>query len=441
MSARSSRAGEILLVLEAAFGGFYVSIARALFVPMLTYSGYPLELLSMVILPTGFAGAVLSLYIYRHSGFVSSKFKPLLFTSHIGERLLWVLPPFLLASPAAESIVYMLGNLAALTTGLLLSALIFLYFPERDVVRVAVSRSASGAAASLLGSLYMTYLPTVMPAPDVYYVLYLSAFAAGVISSISLALVPNIPSSIPEPGGALPEEVAVKSGNAFLVLMLMTAGGNLVGIAWSPLLKALNAPLYIPLALSLAGNLGALLGSYAWRGYRSYLAAMLVNSLFTALVPFFSQPEAHPLLSFAMSATFMGANLLGMQLFAQLSGRMGRVKASVFQTSSNYVGLLLAASLSTLLPMSPQAALLAAALIKLLGVVVAAIAIPETAIVKGRRVYEYSRLVYSTSLYGFTFTVQASREFLKTMLEMLATVALIVLIYVVHRLSTFLAGA
>lgn len=437
---RSSRIGEVLLTLEAAFGGFYVSISRALFVPMLTYSGYPLELLSLVVLPTGLAGAALSLHVYRRSAFVSSKFKYLLFLSHIGERILWVLPPFLLTWPMAESLVYMIGNLAALLTGLMMSTLIFSYFSAEYVIRVSVSRSAAGAAASLLGSLYMTYLPATMSPPDVYYVLYISAFSAGIISSISLALVPNIPSTIPEPVGSVPEEIVVKSSNAFLVLMLMNAGGNLVGLAWSPLLKMLDAPLYISLALSLTGNLGALLGSYAWRGYKPYLVAMLANTLLTAVIPVVNQPSIHPLLSAFTSMTFMGANLLAMQIFAQLSSKLGRVKASVFQTSAGYVGLLLASLLSTLFSMSPQSALVAAAFIKLLGVFVAALAIPETAVVEGRRVYEYSRLVYSTSLYGFTFTVQASREFFKTMLEMLATVALVVLVYTVYRLSLLIAG-
>jgi len=167
---------------------------------------------------------------------------------------------------------------------------------------------------------------------------------------------------------------------------------------------------------------------------------MSVNALLTAVIPFVRTPEAHPLISLTTSFTFMGANLLGMQLFAQLSRRLGRVKASVFSSSAGYLGLLLSTTLSVAVRMPPSAALLAAAVLKLLAVVVAMLAIPETAVVPERRVYEYSRLVYSTSLYGYTFTVQASREFLKTVLEMLAAVALITLIYLVYRLTALLVG-
>uniref|UniRef100_A0A7J3X896 MFS transporter n=1 Tax=Thermofilum pendens TaxID=2269 RepID=A0A7J3X896_THEPE len=443
MPGRELKPGELLLVAEAFTGGFYVAVSRGLFVPMLAYSGYSLESISWVALPAGLGGIALSAAVFRRSEAVTSRFRVLLLSSHLLERVLWTTPPFLIQWLAAEAAVYLLGNMFSLLTSLLLGVLIFSYFPsEREVVRVSVQRSAAGAAASLLGALFMTYLPTVAEPPTVYYVLYITAFAVGLMSTVTLLLIPRMPARVEEPlqPGDLQEAAMVKGVNAYLVLVLMNAGGNLVGLAWSPLLRGLNAPLYVPLALSLTGNLGALLGSFAWKSYRAYLAAMGVNTLLTALIPFVRVPEAHPLLSLSTSFTFMGANLLGMQLFAQLSRRLGRVKASVFSTSAGYLGLLLSTALSIAVRMPPGAALLAAASFKLLAVVVAMLAIPETAVVPERRVYEYSRLVYSTSLYGYTFTVQASREFLKAMLEMLATVALVTLIYLVYRLTALLAG-
>ncbi len=444
MPDRELRLGELLLVAEAFAGGFYVAVSRGLFVPMLAYSGYSLESISWVVLPAGLGGIALSAAIFRRSEAVTGRFRALLLSSHLLERVLWLSPPFLIQWLAAEAAVYALGNVFSLLTSLLLGVLTFSYFSsEGDVVRVSVRRSAAGAAASLLGAFFMTYLPTVMEPPTVYYVLYLTAFAMGLVSTATLLLVPRMPlrvEELPRATGGVQEEAMVKGVNAYLVLVLMNAGGNLVGLAWSPLLRRLNAPLYVPLALSLAGNLGSLLGSFAWRSYRAYLAAMAANTLLTAVIPFVRVSEVHPLISLMTSFTFMGANLLGMQLFAQLSGRLGRVKASVFSTSAGYLGLLLSTALSIAVRAPPDVALLAAALFKLLAVVVAMLAIPETAVVPERRVYEYSRLIYSTSLYGYTFTVQASREFLRTMLEMLATVALVTLIYLVYRLTALLAG-
>ena len=443
MLSRELKLGELLLIAEAFTGGFYVAISRGLFVPMLAYSGYSLESISWVALPASLGGVALSAAIFRRSEVVTSRFRVLLLASHLLERVLWLAPPFLIRWLAAEAVVYTLGNVFSLLTSLLLGVLIFSYFPsEGEIVKVSVRRSAAGAVASLLGALLMTYLPTLVEPPTVYYTLYLAAFAVGLVSTITLLLIPRMPTRVEEPlrAGGVREEAMVKGVNAYLVLVLMNAGGNLVGLAWSPLLRELNAPLYVPLALSLMGNVGALLGPIAWRSYRAYLAAMSVNALLTAVIPFVRTPEAHPLISLTTSFTFMGANLLGMQLFAQLSRRLGRVKASVFSSSAGYLGLLLSTTLSVAVRMPPSAALLAAAVLKLLAVVVAMLAIPETAVVPERKVYEYSRLIYSTSLYGYTFTVQASREFLKTVLEMLAAVALITLIYLVYRLTALLVG-
>ncbi len=39
---------KLLMSVEALFGGFYVAITRGLFIPMLTYQNYPVNLLSYV---------------------------------------------------------------------------------------------------------------------------------------------------------------------------------------------------------------------------------------------------------------------------------------------------------------------------------------------------------------------------------------------------------
>ncbi|MEM0295677.1 MAG: hypothetical protein QW221_05895, partial [Candidatus Korarchaeum sp.] len=63
------------LVLEAFLGGFYVSVTRGLFVPMLSYSGYSVELLSRVLLPTSIGGILVSLGLYTKPGMLTDSFK------------------------------------------------------------------------------------------------------------------------------------------------------------------------------------------------------------------------------------------------------------------------------------------------------------------------------------------------------------------------------
>jgi hypothetical protein len=433
---------KILLVVEAFFGGFYVSITRGLFVPMMVYSGYNLDMVSMALLPTGLGGLLLAHTLYKRPEAATSRFRIMLLSTHFFERVLWLLPPFFLYNPYLLSLNYLAGNLVAVMVGLLIGVLIYSIFSIDDVIEVSVHRSAAGAAASILGSSFMTYLSAVQKAPGIYYVLYITAFLAGLVSTGSLLLLPNVPGKIKEERveKKLEEEAKIKGSVVFLVLTLFMAGGNLVGMAWSPLLRQLGAPLYIPLALTFAGNIGGLIGAYLWRSYRAYLVAIALNSLLTGLIPYIWFPPIHVGMSFLTSLTFMGANLLGMQVFAEINNKLGRVRAAAFLTGANYAGLLLASSTLALGIFTPFVSMLLAALLKMIGVIMAMLVIPETAVVPERRAYEYSRLIYSTSTMGYTFTVQASKEFLKFAVETLALALLLTLLYVMYRLSWMIAG-
>lgn len=433
---------KVLLVLEAFFGGFYVSITRGLFVTMLAYSGYSFNMISATLLPAGLGGLVLANELYHKPETVAKKFRLLLLSSHVAERVVWLLPPFLLQYPHLLSADYMAGNMISLLVSLLLAALIYASFPTREVVEVSVHRSAAGSAASILGSLFMTYFSAVQPAPQVFTTLYVTAFLAGLASSATLLLMPRIPPTLPGEGSAPTEhlEVKVKSVVVLVALTFLFAGSNLVGVAWSPLLQQRGAPVYVPLAITLAGNLGGLVGAYFWRSYRAYLVAISLNTLLTCMIPYLPLPPLHVLASFLASMTFAGANLLGMQVFAELNERMGRVRASAFLVAANYSGLLLASALSAAGFLTPFTGLLVAALFKLAGVLVALLAIPETAVVPERKAYEYSRLIYTTGVMGYTFTVQASREFFKTAVEVLALTVLLILLYTIYRVAWLFIG-
>ncbi|MEZ0346774.1 MAG: hypothetical protein ABWK01_09500 [Infirmifilum sp.] len=431
-----------LLVIEAFFGGFYVSITRGLFVPMMAYSGYDLSKLSLIFVPTGFGGILLAHQLYTNPEAATSRFRSLLLVTHLSERILWLLPPFLISNPYILSLDYLAGNMVSVTVSILLGVLIYSIFSKKEVVEVSVHRSAAGAAASLLGSFFMTYLSAVQTAPYSYIVSYTTAFLAGLVSTGALLLLPTIPFKIQElsSGGKAEKEAKIKGSVVFIVLAFLFAGSNMVGLAWSPLLLHLGAPVYISLALTLSGNIGGLVGAYLWRSYRSYLIAISINSFLTALIPYIPYPEVHIFISFLTSLTFAGANLLGMQVFAELNTSLGRVRAAAFLTGANYAGLLLASLISSMGVLSPFTGLLVAGLLKLLGLLMAMLAIPETAIIPERRAYEYSRLIYSTSALGYFFTVQASREFMKFMLETLALTLLLTILYIIYRLSWIIMG-
>ncbi|RDD53473.1 MAG: hypothetical protein BA066_04245 [Candidatus Korarchaeota archaeon NZ13-K] len=429
----------VALVLEALLGGFYVSVTRGLFVPMLTYSGYPTGLISQVLLPTSIGGILISLLLYERPGMLTNSFRYSLLLLHISEKIAWLFLPFLLQDPRLVSAAYLMANIISAIVSIAMGALIFSIFGAEEVIEISIHRSAASSAASILGSLFMTYVSAALEPPSSYQLCYITAALIGLSSSLSLLLVPGIPGRIFEEARE-EEEAKVRSSAALLVLSLMLAGGNMVGISWSPLLREMGAPMYLAVALSVTANLGGALGSYLWRSYRAYALAILMNTVITLTIPFIRVPVYHVGLSLLTSLTFIGANLLGTQIFSDVSRRLGRVRASAYLTSSNYTGLLLAVMISMARPFSSSQLLLLAGLIKLSGLALTLLAIPETAVIPARRAYEVSRMIYSTSLLGYSFTSQASREFLRTMIATIFLTILVTVLYVIYRVVTLILG-
>ncbi len=429
---------KISMIAEAFFSGFYVSITRGLFIPMLAYSGYPVRDISLVLIPTAIGGILVSSIVYRDPSIFESVFKKIIISSHILERLMWSSLPFLLSSPSLLSLAYMLANISAALTSILIGAAVYSMFSGDEVIEVSVHRSAASSLSSLLGSLVMTYVSATYAAPSSYYLLYFTALLIGISGSLLLMMTP-IPESISEPRSSVVEEVRIRSGTALLILSLMFAGSNMLGISWSPLLRELGAPVYVTVALTITGNLGGILGSYIWKGYKAYIIAMSLNSLLTAAIPFITVPTYHVAVSLLTSLTFLGVNLLGMHIFSEVNERIGRTRASAYLVSSNYIGLLAASLISSFLQSSSQNLILAGS-IKLLSTIIALLTIQEAAIVPAKRAYEISKLIYSTSLLGYSFTLQASRELLKTFISALALTTLLLMLYVLYRVAIALIG-
>jgi len=128
-----------------------------------------------------------------------------------------------------------------------------------------------------------------------------------------------------------------------------------------------------------------------------------------------------------------------MHIFSEVNERIGRTRASAYLVSSNYIGLLAASLISSFLQSSSQNLILAGS-IKLLSTIIALLTIQEAAIVPAKRAYEISKLIYSTSLLGYSFTLQASRELLKTFISALALTTLLLMLYVLYRVAIALIG-
>jgi len=433
--------GKVLMVLEAFFGGFYVAVTRNLFVPMLVYSGYSLQLLSYVTLAAALASIIVSYVLYNSPKIVEERTKFKLLAFHATERFVWLSLPFMLSSPNFMVLVYALAQSLTIPVGVLITIAIFSQYHESEFVDLTVKRTAASSAASILGMVFSTYITAGLPAPESYFIAYVSSALVGLISTT--VLVPyNMSSEFKvDSGSTVPEEVEFKKTNTYILFTFMMVGGNILGLSWSPFLKSLNAPVYIAVGLSLAGSLGGTVGPYLWKGYRQYLIAIVLNIMVTTSVMFVPWPQAHLILSFLASMTFLGVNLLATSIYARYVRVLGVVKASMFLTSANAVGLFIASFITSFIAPEPLTAIIFSTIFRVLALLVALLAIPETAIVPPPTAYEFGRVIYSSSVLGYTFTVETSKNMIKFTLEVLALAFLVTFLYFIYRIAGFIVGA
>lgn len=431
---------KLLMVLEAFFGGFYVAVTRNLFIPMLAYSGYSLQLLSTVTFVAAAASIAISYAIFQRPEMVMGRVKQKLLAVHALERVFWVSLPFMLADPNLMAVAYASAQATTILVGILLNVAMLSVFSGIDFVELGVKRMAANFVASILGTLFITCTTAILPPPESYYVAYVSAVLVGLSATVMVAMY-AVPDKVdistqPEP----PEEVKIKKVNTFVFLALMYAGGNLVGIAWSPLLKKLGAPVYMAVALSLAASVGGIIGSHLWRGYRRYALAVTINSALTAVIPFVPWAPTHIMLSALATMTFIGTDLIAMSIYSKYVAMLGVVKASTLLTTANYLGLFCASLLGYTMT-DPRLIFIVAAGFKFAALAVALLAIPETAIVPPTMAYEYGRLIYSSSVIGYTLSRESLKQAIRLALEALAFAILITLLYFIYRLATLILGA
>jgi len=428
------------MVLEAFFGGFYVAVTRNLFVPMLVYSGYSLQLLSFVTLAAASVSILASYLIYGNPEVVGFKVKNKLLFFHALERFAWFSLPFMLGSPNLMIVAYTLAQTITIPVGVLVTVAIFSQYDEADFVDLVVKRAAASSAASILGMVFSTYVTAEFLAPESYFVAYLSSTFMGLVSTA--VLVPyNIPLSTEVQREVnVTKEVEVRKINTFILFACMMVGSNILGLAWSPFLKGLNAPVYIAVGLSLAGSVGGTIGPYLWKGYRQYLIAIAANVIVTSSVMFIAWPQLHLILSFFASMTFIGVNLIATSIYAKYVKALGMVKASMFLTSANAFGLFIASFITSFVTNEPATAIVFSTVFRLLALFVALLAIPETAVVPPSTAYEFGRVVYSSSVLGYTFAVETSKSTIKFTVEVLALTFLLTILYFIYRIAGLIVG-
>lgn len=424
---------KVLLLLEALFGGIYVSATRGTFIPMVAYAGYSVEEISLVLMLSAIGGVAVSYVVYVKLSSLTGRGRALLMIMHVSERFFWCSLPIFLAQVELISIVYLLGQVTSILTSILLTALILEGFDEKTAVEMFVSRAAFSSAASLIGSIMTTYIAAIMPAPDRYYLIYFGSGSVGLLSSIFLMFVK------PQGRGVAPRrpevslEVEVKKVSVYVMLTFMFLGSNLLALGWPPLLRDIGAPLWIAVALNVSGGLGGMVGPYIWRSYKQYALAVLLNSITVLFILSTSAAYVHLLISFILSVTFVGANLIATSIYSRYVEAIGSIKASTLLISSNMLGLFFSTLLGAVAK-EPSTLILLSFFSRIFASILTLIAIPEAAIVPYKTAYGYARLIYSTSLIGYTLTVETSKEVIKLAVKVLALTLVIGILIFIYRL-------
>ncbi|MGB9630740.1 MAG: hypothetical protein ACP5JF_03695 [Candidatus Methanodesulfokora sp.] len=427
----NDRESKIILVVEAFFGSLYVTVTRGLFIVMLSYSGYEMSSISIVSLFSAILGVVVSYLLYYKQSIIYGRFKLKMVISHGTERFLWMSLPFFVWNREITALLYSLSMAITVPVGVFISSAMMALFKEEELDDLNAKRNIAGAAASLIAGIFMTLSLAFLPAPERYYIPYVSAGLLGLSSTLAISML-KIQRLEEERILKLREEDRIKLSTTFIFLIIMFTGSNILGIAWIPYLKNIGAPSYIAALMNLIGSVGGIVGPYLFRSYRHHRIAISTNALATLSVPFFLVPIVHPVLSFVTSATFVSVSLLSMLIYSNYVENLGIARASVLLTTSSFIGLVIASLLGLFL--QPFLLLILAGLSKIIAALIVTFAVPETAVVPKEVAMGYARLIHSVSTAGYMTIAVISRQAVITALKIFALSLLLILVYFIYRL-------
>ncbi|MEM4035792.1 MAG: hypothetical protein QXU97_04185 [Fervidicoccaceae archaeon] len=438
----SAERARAVALIESFLGSFYVTVTRGLYVPMLAYSGYDVEEISAVTVAAALLGVLASYACYRRSNEFSSRIEAALPIVHGLERLLWLCLPLAARDAFLLSLCYSAALAITIPVGALLNVALFSSLGPEAFTRISAERAAVGSAASILGGLYAVEGSMLIGRGQTFFDLYLSSCLVGLLGTLSLLFLPlgALPEGSPVPSRLARGEAEEARVNVFVMLSLMMAGGNLLGLAWPPLLRDIGAPLYGAAALSLFGSLGGVVGSLALRGSRSYLLGVILNTTLTGVVALVRAWQIHVTLSFGLSATFVGANLLAASVYSRYVHAIGVGRASVLLSAANAIGMLAAALAGLALGSDYPALLALSASLKALAALVASLGIPGASLVEPETAREYARLLSSASLLGYNLAMGVTRAVARLLVESLALAALVALVLLIYEVASILAG-
>jgi len=424
----------LLLVLEAAFGGFYVTISRSITPIFLVTLGFTLKDLLMLSAFAGLLSLLVALTLYRN-GHRSKNIKHMLGASLLVERVFWFLIPFTVGDVNLLVLSYSLAIALTIPSNIYMNIALFTFFSEAAFRRIIAYRTTAGSVASIIAQITIVSTLALGRGVEKYLLLYSVAFLVGLVSVISIGLAP-ISKSMKDYESKKVEESEIHANNIYLLLVMLLTSTNLLGIAWIPrLMRDLGAPDYLAASIGFVQTLTNIFASLFWvnKSVKSYRYAIPMLGTVPLLVLVIPIPYAHLGIAALHSFSLLGANFYASIGYANLVRNLGVVKAGILLPSANALAMMLAGVVGYLLVQSPILVFTMASMFSLLGLLIAFIALPELAIVPPNYMRMYSRILYMSSITSYNFIMLTVSETAKAVLRFTGLILGIMILLVIYR--------
>lgn len=433
ITGNSTKATFLLLVLEAIFGGFYVTVSRSITPIFLVVSGFILRELLILNVFAGLLSLSVALVLYYHGK--PRGVKARLAVSLLLERIFWFLIPWFIDNRLLVTLIYASAIASTIPSNVFMYTVFFTCFEEQRYRRLIAYRTMAGAIASIIAQIMVVSTLAVGEGLWKYVLLYIIAFSVGLVSPMLIVLAP-IHRVVFETIRRSEEEAEIEASNTYLLLVSLLASTNLLGISWIPrLMKDLGAPDYLAASIGFVQTLTNIFASVFWshRNVSTYRYAILLLSFTPLIVYFTTIPYMHLGIAVIYSFSLIGANFYASIGFANLVKKLGVARASTLLSSANALAMVIGGMVGYLLVFSPVLVFIAASIFSLTGLIIALTALPELAIVPPNYTRLYARMLYTSSITSYNFIMFAVSETARTVLRFTGLVVGVIILYIIYR--------
>ncbi|RLE73495.1 MAG: hypothetical protein DRJ37_00155 [Thermoprotei archaeon] len=426
------------LIGEALLANIYLPLTNGIFLVYVASLGYDIKSMSHIIAASSLPAVLIGLISYKRPNlFKKENIKKRFITVHAGERLLWLLAPFL-RNLEHLLLLYTLKNFFSSLISLQLNQLIYGSFGEEDVRDVTAKRSSAASASSILGYFLATTFLSMGDKGFTYSFIYGSLIG---LASTALMAFPELKIK----GRTEPTRIreVEKIYTVSLYQIFYIASANLLSVLWVyVLVSKLGLPAYWAATVSLVGTATSIISSLLWGrlSFKYYKISLALDSITPILVFIIGNPFIHLGLSSYNSLFSTGSGFLGGFLYARYLGNLGPSRAAFLLISLSGLGQLLAALLGSFVKEDYVLLALSVILFKFSALVVAYLAIPEVAIVPGHMARGYASTLFQVSVSGYRLTLEISWEAVLMTLRIIVLTFSLLILYVIYRLAVILVG-